>query len=76
MPESGAAMNFDIRDEHIELCKLLKAAGLVMSGGEGKSVVADGLVTVDGEVETRKRKKIRPGQIVGYRGKVIQVGQA
>jgi ribosome-associated protein len=50
-----------IQGEYIELCKLLKVAGLVMSGGEGKIVVTEGLVTVDGEIETAKRKKIRPG---------------
>ena len=41
-------MDLSIKGEYIELCKLLKVAGLVMSGGEGKTVVAEGLVTVDG----------------------------
>jgi ribosome-associated protein len=68
-------MNFSIKDEYIELCKLLKAANLVMSGGEGKEVVAQGLVTVDGQPETRKRCKIRPGQTVEFQGSVIQVNQ-
>ncbi len=67
-------MNFDIQGEYIELCKLLKAANLVMSGGEGKRVVAEGLVTVDGAIETRKRNKIRPGQIVRFEGETIHVG--
>jgi ribosome-associated protein len=66
-------MEFPITGEYIELCKLLKAANLVMSGGEGKEVVAQGLVTVDGELETRKRAKIRPGQTVEFEGQVIQV---
>ena len=66
-------IDLTIRGEYIELCKLLKAAGLVQSGGEGKSVVAQGLVTVDGQIETAKRKKIRPGQIVGFRGESIRV---
>jgi ribosome-associated protein len=69
-------MNFAIRDEHIELCKLLKAVNLVMSGGEGKEVVAQGLVRVDGQLETRKRCKIRPGQTVEFEGNVIQVEAA
>ena len=44
-------MEFSIRGEYIELCSLLKAANLVMSGGEGKEVVAQGMVTVDGQLE-------------------------
>jgi ribosome-associated protein len=69
-------MTFPIKDEYIELCKLLKAANLVMSGGEGKEVVAQGLVTVDGRLETRKRCKIRPGQTVEFEGNVIEVEAA
>ena len=66
-------MELTIQGEYIELCKLLKVAGLVMSGGEGKNVVAEGLVTVDGQVELRKRCKIRPGQIVEFEGESIHV---
>jgi ribosome-associated protein len=66
-------MNFEIKTEYIELCKLLKAANVVMSGGEGKEVVALGLVFVDGQLETRKRCKIRPGQIVKFESEQINV---
>ena len=66
-------MNFQIKAEYIELCSLLKAANLVMSGGEGKEVVAQGLVSVDGQVELRKRCKIRPGQTVLFEGTTIEV---
>jgi ribosome-associated protein len=66
-------MEFQLKDEYIELCKLLKAANLVMSGGEGKEVVAQGMVFVDGELETRKRCKIRSGQTVEFEGNVIEV---
>ena len=66
-------MNFEIRGEYIELIKLLKAANLVMSGGEAKIAVAEGQVSVDGEIETRKRRKIRPGQIVLFAGDEIHV---
>ncbi|MCK4564014.1 MAG: RNA-binding S4 domain-containing protein [Verrucomicrobia bacterium] len=69
-------MKFPIKDDYIELCKLLKAANLVMSGGEGKEVVAQGLVTVDGQPESRKRCKIRPGQVVGFDGNTIEVEAA
>ena len=66
-------MEFSIRGEYIELCSLLKAANLVMSGGEGKEVVAQGLVTVDGQLELRKRCKIRSGQQVEFQGSTIDV---
>ncbi|MDZ8119240.1 RNA-binding S4 domain-containing protein [Pontiella agarivorans] len=66
-------MVFTLKDDYIELCKLLKAANMVMSGGEGKEVVAQGMVTVDGELETRKRCKIRAGQTVAFEGSVIEV---
>ena len=66
-------MDLPITGEYIELCKLLKAANLVMSGGEGKEVVAQELVTVDGQLETRKRCKIRPGQMVKFAGNSINV---
>ncbi len=69
-------MEFCIKGDYIELCSLLKAANLVMSGGEGKEVVAQGLVTVDGQLETRKRCKIRPGQVVGFEGNLITVAAA
>jgi len=66
-------MDLSIRGEYIELCKLLKVAGLVMSGGEGKIVVTEGRVTVDGEIETAKRRKIRPGQVVEFEGERIRI---
>jgi len=69
-------VEFTLKDEYIELCKLLKAANIVMSGGEGKEVVAQGMVTVDGELELRKRCKIRAGQTVEFEGQTIEVVSA
>ncbi len=69
-------MTFQLKDEYIELCKLLKAMNLVMSGGEGKEVVAQGQVSVDGQLETRKRCKIRPGQVVEFGSNRIKVEAA
>lgn len=66
-------MEFSLQGEYIELCSLLKAANLVMSGGEGKAVVAQGLVTVDGQLELRKRCKIRSGQRVEFEGNTLEV---
>ena len=65
--------SFRIKDEYIELIKLLKATGLCDTGGMAKAVVEEGLVTVDGAVELRKRCKIRSGQVVGFEGHVIRV---
>ncbi len=59
--------------EFIALCDLLKVCDLTENGGEAKHVIGEGQVTVDGAVETRKRCKIRPGQVVEYRGQKIKV---
>ncbi|GAB4342401.1 MAG: hypothetical protein Kow0089_17440 [Desulfobulbaceae bacterium] len=53
-----------IRSAPIELVKLLKLAGLAGTGGEAKIMVAEGLVRINGRVETAKRKKIGAGDIV------------
>ena len=57
-----------ITTEPVELYKILKFEGLVSSGGEAKSVIDDGQVLVNGEVETRKRKKIVSGDIISFSG--------
>ncbi len=57
-------MTFELAKEHIALCDLLKLVGVADSGGRGKMMVAEGLVKVDGQPETRKTAKIRSGQIV------------
>jgi len=58
----------EIREDHIELCQLIKFAGLSESGGEVKLAIINGLVKVNGIVETRKRKKIFNGDIVEFNG--------
>ena len=55
---------FELKGEFIALCDLLKTTGIANSGGQGKAMVADGNVTVDGEIELRKTAKIRKGQVV------------
>ena len=59
-------IEFEISEEPIELYKILKFENLVNSGGEAKFVISEGLVIVNGKVETRKRKKIFSGDIVEY----------
>lgn len=57
---------FELRptDEFIELITLLKLKQLAQTGGHAKMIVEDGLVTVNGEQELRKRRKLRPGDVV------------
>ena len=57
-------VDFELTRDYIELNQLLKLAGVCDSGGAGKKLVADGLVQVDGQPETRKTAKIRAGQVV------------
>ena len=66
-------MNFPITSEHIDLHKLLKAAGIVESGGIAGELIKSEEVVVDGEIETRKRKKIYPGSTVTLLGETIHV---
>jgi ribosome-associated protein len=67
------AQTVTIRAEPIELCQLLKFAGLVETGGEAKMVIAQELVSVNGEVDTRKRRKIVAGDRVEFDGRTIVV---
>jgi ribosome-associated protein len=60
-------------NEFIELNSLLKVIGLCDSGGMAKTAIAEGRVKVDGNVELRKRCKIRKGQIVEFEGHEIIV---
>jgi ribosome-associated protein len=59
--------------EFIELNHLLKVMGLCASGGMAKAFIAEGRVKVDGNVELRKRCKIRSGQVVEFEGRYIFV---
>ncbi|MFZ1692977.1 MAG: RNA-binding S4 domain-containing protein [Flavobacteriales bacterium] len=63
----------ELRGEYIELNQLLKLAGICDSGGQGKQLVAEGLVKVDGQVELRKTNKIRAGQVVECEGQRVEV---
>jgi ribosome-associated protein len=62
-----------INREPVELYKILKFEGLVDSGAQAKTVIADGLVLVNGEVETRKRRKMLSGDIVKFAGEELQL---
>lgn len=63
----------EISKEPIELNKLLKFESMVASGGEANRVIVEGLVQVNGRVETRKRKKIVAGDVVEFGGSKIRI---
>jgi ribosome-associated protein len=56
----------ELESEFVELYKILKFEGLADSGGNAKQAIADGRVSVNGEVETRKRKKIKAGDQIDF----------
>ncbi|HEY5844764.1 MAG TPA: RNA-binding S4 domain-containing protein [Mycobacterium sp.] len=62
-----------IRDEMIRLGQFLKLAGLIDSGADAKSVIADGLVTVNDEVELRRGRQLRRGDTVAVGGQNARV---
>ena len=62
-----------LRDEFIKLGQALKAAGFVESGVEAKDVIQDGLVSVNGEVDTRRGRKLYDGDIVNFDGDEIKI---
>ena len=57
-------LQFQLNGEYVELNQLLKMVGLCDSGGAGKAMVAEGVVSVDGHLELRKTAKIRAGGVV------------
>lgn len=65
--------NFHISEKYIELNKLLKASGLCGTGGQAKMMIKDSLVSVDGEIETRVRRKIMPGMQVQVSDQIVKV---
>ena len=66
-------IEFDLTGEYIPMIQLLKATNLVQTGGEAQIVVSDGEVLYNGNVDTRKRLKVKAGDIVEFRGKKIMV---
>ena len=64
-----------IKDEFIKLGQAMKLAGLIDSGLEAKIVIQNGEVKVNGEVDTRRGKKLVPGDIFEYEGNRVKVEQ-
>ncbi|BBE51887.1 S4 RNA-binding domain protein [Ferriphaselus amnicola] len=66
-------VDFHLRGEFVALNDLLKLTGVCDSGGAGKMMVAEGMVSVDGVLELRKTAKIRAGQVVTLGDVTIRV---
>ena len=73
--ERNSMIEIQIRetDEFIKLGQALKKAGLVESGVDAKFVIQDGLVKVNGEVDTRRGKKLYNGDVVEFDGEEIKI---
>jgi ribosome-associated protein len=66
-------IEFKVTGDYIPMIQLLKATHLVTTGGEAQIVVDEGEVKHNGEVDYRKRLKVKPGDIVEFRGNKIKV---
>lgn len=66
-------IQFKLEGDFIPLIQLLKATGLVGSGGDAQTVVMEGLVKYNGEVDYRKRLKVRVGDIISFNSNQIEV---
>lgn len=62
-----------LRDEFIKLGQALKAANLVEDGVEAKYVIQDGEVLVNGEVDTRRGRKLYAGDVISFHGEEIKI---
>ena len=64
-----------LKDDFIKLGQAMKAADLVASGAEAKIVIQDGLVKVNGQVETARGKKLVPGDEFTFRGAKVRISK-
>ncbi len=67
-------LKFKLQDhDHIPLNNLLKVLNLVESGGEANIRISEGELIVNGQIETQKRKKLRPGDVVEFQKQQIVI---
>ncbi|WPU91760.1 RNA-binding S4 domain-containing protein [Mucilaginibacter sabulilitoris] len=62
---------FKLTGDYIQMIQLLKATNLVSTGGEAQIVVSEGEVTYNGQIDYRKRLKVKRGDVVEFRGEKI-----
>ncbi|KKE98762.1 RNA-binding S4 domain-containing protein [Mycolicibacterium obuense] len=70
----GDVHDVPIRDETIRLGQFLKLANLIDTGADAKGAIADGLVSVNDAVETRRGRQLRAGDVVTFGGQSARVG--
>ena len=73
MNNNKSVLTFELTEDFIELIKLIKFMGLSETGGQAKLLVENGMVKVDGEIEPRKRRKVRKGMTVTVGDETIKV---
>jgi len=66
-------MEFELKDEYIELIKLLKVTGIAESGGMAKQMVEDSEVEFNGVADHRKRLKVRKGDLIKVHNQEIKI---
>ena len=66
-------IEFKVTGDYIPLIQLLKAAGLVQTGGEAQIVVTEGEVKYNGQVDYRKHLKVKKGDVIEFRNNKIVV---
>ncbi|MCK0091352.1 RNA-binding S4 domain-containing protein [Rhodococcus sp. HNM0563] len=75
MANMADAFEVPIRDDSIRLGQFLKLASLIDSGAEAKEVIADGLVSVNGEIEVRRGRQLHTGDVVEIGGVSARVAR-
>jgi ribosome-associated protein len=73
---SATPSDFALRGDHIALAALLKASGIASSGGAAKALLAEALVRVNGELESRRGRKLRDGDQVAVGEQIVRVRSA
>ena len=68
-----AIINFQLKEEFIPLIQLLKYTGIPESGAHASEMVVEGLVYCNGEIETRKRYKVKSGDVIVFEDETIEV---
>lgn len=66
-------IQFELKEQYIELNKLLKFTGICDTGGEAKMSIEQGLVRYNNQVETQKRKKVRKGDTIQFQQYQIEI---
>lgn len=64
---------FKLRDDNIKLGQVLKAVGMVENGADAKEVIQQGMVKVNGAIETRRGKKLTDGDEVFFEGQTVKI---